>query len=501
MLNKCRVCLGFSTNMKHVTHEDPLATMYTSLTNFEWIRDEKIASCVCSQCESTLEKCYTFQEKCKKSHEILLKEIEENSVKFKEEEFDIEDNCDESESEEKNKSHLEKISVEEVEKVIFEYQERQNGATFTCTVCNYVFISLRALSGHMSMKHKDVRDNWCHTCNQIVDNLGDHQSNHKPVVEVCPFCDKTIAKKYFIEHLKTHAGLRTILCCFCTNKFTSYSALQWHYSTKHSKNNDIALTQRKFCQICNKRVRSLPIHNSQLHEKNGTLKTHICYFCTKELKTESGLKTHLKLHKKDNPHKCHFCGKPHKDRATLIQHERTHTGEKPFICSVCGKRFAQNSALNTHMKLHTGRPEVCHICEKRFCRPSELKLHLRKHAGEKPFLCTECGKAFKQKSHLTEHTNAAHSDVRPFECHYCHKAFKLKSLLTSHLQRHSGYKPFQCESCSYACFTQYRLQQHMKQHNKDVKKELGHVCPVCEKGFSSQAMFNTHVTSAHNAIL
>ncbi|XP_008194898.1 oocyte zinc finger protein XlCOF6.1 isoform X2 [Tribolium castaneum] len=432
MLNKCRVCLGFSENMKHVTHGDPLATMYTSLTKFEWIRDENIASSLCPECETTLEKCHTFLEKCKKSHAILLKEIEEKS-EIKEEENDFDD---ESESEGKNKSHLEQISVEEVEKAIFEYQERQKGGTYTCIVCNYVLISLRALSGHMSMKHKDVRANWCHICNQTFDNLAEH--NHR-LLESCPFCEKTIAKKYFVEHLKAHAGIRTIQCCFCTNKFATYSALQWHYSTKHSDEmkNDIATTKRKFCQICNKRVRSLPRHNSQLHEKTSAPKTHICHFCTKELKTESGLKTHLKLHKSDGRHTCSYCGKPHRDRATMIQHERTHTGEKPFICSVCGKGFAQSSGLNTHMKLHTGRPEACHICEKRFCRPSELKLHLRKHAGEKPFLCTECGKAFKQKSHLTEHMNAAHSDVRPFECHYCHKAFKLKSLLTSHLQRHS----------------------------------------------------------------
>lgn len=110
------------------------------------------------------------------------------------------------------------------------------------------------------------------------------------------------------------------------------------------------------------------------------------------------------------------------------------------------------------MRLHTGRPEVCKICDQRFCRPAELRLHMRKHtgrqtimvifysitlslfhihSGEKPFLCTECGQAFIQRSHLVEH-NKTHSDLRPYQCTYCDKAFKQNSSLKSHIQIHLG---------------------------------------------------------------
>ncbi len=48
------------------------------------------------------------------------------------------------------------------------------------------------------------------------------------------------------------------------------------------------------------------------------------------------------------------------------------------------------------------------------------------------FKCTECGKAFKFKHHLKEHTRI-HSGEKPFECPHCHKRFSHSGSYSSHM--------------------------------------------------------------------
>ena len=55
----------------------------------------------------------------------------------------------------------------------------------------------------------------------------------------------------------------------------------------------------------------------------------------------------------------------------------------------------------------------------------------------KPFICAECGKAFKHNHQLKYHVNQ-HKDVKPFVCDICNKTFMNSRNLRDHSSIHTG---------------------------------------------------------------
>ncbi|EHB09190.1 Zinc finger protein 124, partial [Heterocephalus glaber] len=63
-------------------------------------------------------------------------------------------------------------------------------------------------------------------------------------------------------------------------------------------------------------------------------------------------------------------------------------GEKPYLCKQCGKAFRTHSNCHIHERTHTGeKPCICKQCGTAFSIQSHCRRYEQTHTGEKPYAC------------------------------------------------------------------------------------------------------------------
>ena len=239
----------------------------------------------------------------------------------------------------------------------------------------------------------------------------------------------------------------------------------------------------------------------------------------------------LKLTESDmKPFKCDHCEQHFTYRTALHSHIlRCHPEaaaslrndlslvkkDSGFTCNICGHKFSKALRLEFHMRTHTGeRPYLCSTCKKPFRRPDHLKAHMAIHVKTKPHVCMYCKRTFVWSSSLVSHIRAIHNPHPSYDgeegdqksyykCHVkgCGKIFAWPCKLKRHIQTHSvdtKSKEFTCPNCNKS----FTRESSLKAHRAKIHGP-GHMlkCNVCDRRFSSQVVWESHMKKQHPIVL
>uniref|UniRef100_A0A8P4KA96 C2H2-type domain-containing protein n=1 Tax=Dicentrarchus labrax TaxID=13489 RepID=A0A8P4KA96_DICLA len=141
----------------------------------------------------------------------------------------------------------------------------------------------------------------------------------------------------------------------------------------------------------------------------------------------------------------------------------TPAPERIFCCGECGKRFKKRGHLIQHSVTHSeNRPFVCNICQKRPRKPREKRdpsTIVRRRRSPAP---------------------AGDGSERPYSCHICGKRFRRAETLRRHNRVHTGEKPHACDVCGKMFREPFHLTKHLTVHSG----QKNYKCNLCGKMFA-----------------
>ncbi|KAL0972690.1 hypothetical protein UPYG_G00193530 [Umbra pygmaea] len=181
-------------------------------------------------------------------------------------------------------------------------------------------------------------------------------------------------------------------------------------------------------------------------------------------------------------------------RNAALQHLFIRKSFRPFKCTHCGKAFRDKDKLEIHLRVH-GRDAYlsCNHCNKGFLSHGALEDHLLLHSEHRAYSCLFCTSNFDRLDLLKEHVGV-HAVNGCFSCPSCKKVFTDFKQVKKHVRSFHSEKVFQCSDCDKAFCRPDKLRLHMLRHS-DRKDFL---CSTCGKQFKRKDKLREHMQRMHN---
>ena len=187
---------------------------------------------------------------------------------------------------------------------------------------------------------------------------------------------------------------------------------------------------------------------------------------------------------------------------SVIGDKSENTTEKPYVCSYCGKKFRQSGTAKVHERIHTGdKPYACKTCNYKSTTNGNLKLHEKTHLKEKIENILEPVRAVIFNSDFTNNPCAKceekFDDLMDLAVHYNKKHYRVN-------------KQFQCPVClksfkqsigqvkNHVNVTHLkRFQGQKKRPPKNTGLDSMIQCEYCPASYERKGSMKCHMSKYH----
>nr|XP_029730669.1 zinc finger protein 287-like [Aedes albopictus] len=209
--------------------------------------------------------------------------------------------------------------------------------------------------------------------------------------------------------------------------------------------------------------------------------------CNRVYYDQAKLDEHIVVHSQEKKCECPNCKKLFKTPREVRVHLTSCTGQKPYLCTECGKAFSYAVSLKNHLMLHKEKAYACDRCPSKFRQKGALKCHMLTHEKIRNFHCDTCGAAFIHKNNLVNHMTT-HTGEKPYACDLCPMRFRTLDSMRRHFRTHTGEKPYKCTHCDRTFAQTNDLAKHSKIHFGDNPYK----CEMCDAAFRLLSDLRNH---------